>query len=101
MSEPAREAKRTPLFREVFHAKLVEVRDACRGDGDIVKEMTTVGQIIEMTHSRIRTLEGQLRWADELLSSVNVRENPNAAVPSHTSVDAWLKKWEKMKERQL
>ncbi len=46
MSEPASQTKRTPLFREVFHAKLVEVRDACRGDGDIVKEMTAVGQII-------------------------------------------------------
>ena len=100
MSEPAREAKRTPLFREVFHAKLVEVRDACRGDGDIVKEMTTVGQIIEMTHSRIRALEGQLRWADELLSAAEAAP-ANAAIPDLRTVAMWRKKWQTMQERQL
>ncbi len=99
MQEPA-EAKRTPLFREVFHQKLVEVRDACRGDGDIVKEMTGVGQLIEMTHGRIRTLEGQLRWADELLSAVEARP-ANRGIPDLRTVAMWRERWTKMKERQL
>ncbi len=100
MSEPASQTKRTPLFREVFHAKLVEVRDACRGDGDIVKEMTAVGQIIEMTHARIIALEGQLRWGDELLSAAEAAP-ANAAIPDLRTVGMWRAKWEKMKERQL
>ena len=99
MQEPARE-KRTPLFRELFHAKLVEVRDACRGDGDIVKEMTAVGQIIEMTHARIIALEGQLRWADELLSAGEAAP-ANPTIPDLRTVASWREKWEKMKERRL
>ena len=99
MPENGKQAKRTPLWREKFHAILVEIRDACRGEGNVKKEMDALGRLIEMTHGKIRALEGQLRWADELIGLFPDEGQPQ--IVEKTNCDAWRESWKRMKERQL
>ncbi len=98
--------KRPTLFREQFHAILVRIRDACRGSGNTVEEMNMVGELIELTHGRIKALEGHNRWADELLATLSGNGEVDPYLQDHLtvrleSVNAWRKKWAELKEREL